>query len=202
MSRQLSLQILLPIEGYNEDKICNEEEIELKQESLVNKPDNVYYRRLKEKSIYIATDDIIKFVRQKYNLEKISEYSIQVDYLGEYQICFQGNKYTVEKDELKQLEKEHIKEHIYCNELKYCSFSWFYTSIGTELVPEDIVIIDDELIKKATNLLGYESKVDLIKGLADVIEDNVDGEDKFMASLILAKEMAGRINGRAVFRYE
>lgn len=84
---------------------------------------------------------------------------------------------------------------------KYNS-NFFGVFIGERKFPEDIVIIDDELIIKAVNLLGYESEVDLAKGLADVIEDNVNGEDKFMASLILVKEMTGRINGRAVLRYE
>ena len=122
---------------------------------------------------------------------------MQIRRFGEYEINFQGNKYIVEKDEVKRLEKVHLDEAIYCNELKCCSLSWFYTSVGNELVPDDIVIVDDDLIKKAADLLGYESEKTLVNGLADALEDNASGEDKFMASLILAKEIANRINGRA-----
>lgn len=141
-------------------------------------------------------------MRHKYSLDKIHDYSIQIHHFGEYEINFQGNKYIVEKDEVKQLEKEHISESIYCNEFKSCSLSWFYSGIGNELVPEDVVIVDDELIQKAPDLLGYESEKDLANGLADVVEDNANGDDKFMASLILEKEIANRMNGRAVLRYK
>lgn len=190
------------IEYNEEDKIYQKEDIKLREEYFNQKPDDVYYRRLKEKSIYASMEDIIEFVRHKYSLEKIDGYSIYTNHFGEYEINFQGNKYIVEEDEVKQLEKEHISESVYCNEFKSCRLSWFYTSIGNELVPEDIVIVDDELIQKASDLLGYESEKDLANGLADVVEDNANGEDKFMASLILAKEMANRVNGRAVLRYE
>ena len=47
-----------------------------------------------------------------------------------------------------------------------------------------------------------ESEKDFANGLADVIENSSDGEDKFIASLILAKEMANRLNGRAILLYD
>ena len=78
------------------------------------------------------------------------------------------------------------------------SLSWFYISIGDELVPEDMAIVNDELIQKASTILGYESEKDLASKLADVIEGDANGEDKLVASLILAKEIAGRMNGIAV----
>ena len=80
--------------------------------------------------------------------------------------------------------------------------SWFYSSIGDELLPEDIAIVDDDLIQKASVLLGYESEKIFASGLADVIEGEAEGEDRFMASLILAKEIAGHVNGRAVLWYD
>lgn len=202
MSRRFSLQILLPIQGYDEDKIYKREDIKLREEYLNQKLDDVYYRRLKEKSIYASMEDVIEFVKYKYSLEQINGYSIRTNHLGEYEINIRGNKYIVTKEEIKQLEKEHINESIYCNEFKYCSLSWFYTSIGNELISEDITIVDDALIQKASLLLGYELEKNLAEGLADVIEDDANGEDKFMASLILAKEIANRVNGRAVLRYE
>ena len=48
MSRRFSLHILLPIEGYEEDKIYESEDISLKMMNPNTKPDDVYYRRLKE----------------------------------------------------------------------------------------------------------------------------------------------------------
>ena len=202
MSRRFSLHILLPIEGYEEDKIYESEDISLKMMNPNKKPDDVYYRRLKEKSVYVSFDDIVKFACQKYSLGEIHNFSMHTDYFGDCEIEYEGNKYIVTEEEVKQLEREHITESVYCNEFKYCSLSWFYTSIGDELVPEDMAIVDDELIQKASALVGYESEKDFANGLADVIENSSDGEDKFIASLILAKEIASRMNGRAVLMYD
>ena len=202
MSRRFSLHILLPIEGYEEDKIYESEDISLKMMNPNKKPDDVYYRRLKEKSVYASFDDIVKFVCQKYSLGEIHNFSMHTDYFGDCEIEYEGNKYIVTEEEVKQLEREHITESVYFNEFKYCSLSWFYTSIGDELVPEDMAIVDDELIQKASALVGYESEKDFANGLADVIENSSDGEDKFIASLILAKEIASRMNGRAVLMYD
>lgn len=202
MSRRFSLHILLPIEGYEEDKIYESEDISLKMMNPNKKPDDVYYRRLKEKSVYASFDDIVKFACQKYSLGEIHNFFMHTDYFGDCEIEYEGNKYIVTEEEVKQLEREHITEAVYCNEFKYCSLSWFYTGIGDELVPDDFAIVDDELIQKASFLVGYESEKDFANGLADVIENSSDGEDKFIASLILAKEIASRMNGRAVLMYD
>lgn len=202
MSRRFSLHILLPIEGYEEDKIYESEDISLKMMNPNTKPDDVYYRRLKEKSVYASFDDIVRFACQKYSLGEIHNFSMHTDYFGDCEIEYEGNKYIITEEEVKQLEREHITEAVYCNEFKYCSLSWFYTGIGDELVPDDFAIVDDELIQKASALVGYESEKDFANGLAAVIENSSDGEDKFIASLILAKEIASRMNGRAVLMYD
>ena len=87
---------------------------------------------------------------------------------------------------------------MYCNEYIRCSLSWFYSSIGYELVQDDIEVVDDELIKKAAVLVGYECDKDFEEGMSDVIENDSEGEDKFIAALVLAKEIARTLNGRAV----
>lgn len=202
MSRRFSLHILLPIEGYEEDKIYESREISLTMMNSNQKPDNVYYRRLKEKSVYASFDDIVKFACQKYSLGEIHNFSMHTDYFGACEIKYEGNNYIVTEEEVKKLEREHITEFAYCNEFKYCSLSWFYAGIGDELVPEDMAIVNDELIQKASALVGYESEKDFANGLSDVIENSSDGEDKFIASLILAKEIANRMNGRAVLMYD
>lgn len=74
--------------------------------------------------------------------------------------------------------------------------------MGDELLPNYMAIVDDELIQKASALVGYKSNIDFAKGLADVIEYEANGEDMFIASLILAKEIASCINGRAVLWYD
>ena len=73
---------------------------------------------------------------------------------------------------------------------------------GGLFIAYDIAIVDDDLIQKASVLLGYESEKIFASGLADVIEGEAEGEDRFMASLILAKEIAGHVNGRAVLWYD
>ena len=202
MSRRFTLQILLPVDGYEEDKIYEREDIALTVVNLKEKPDDVYYRCLKEKSVYASFHDVVKFACEKYSLGKIENFSMQTDHFGERKIIHEGNRYIVTAEEAKQLEREHISESIYCNVFKDCRLSWFYTSIGDELILEDMTIVNDELIQKASALVGYESEKDFASRLADVIEEEADWEDKFIASLILAKEIAGRVNGRAVLWYD
>ena len=57
------------------------------------------------------------------------------------------------------------------------------------------------MIKKAATLVGYETDNDFADGMANVIENNSAGEDKFIASLVLAKEIARKLNGRAILMY-
>ena len=202
MSRRFTLQILLPIEGYEEDKIYESEDIALTVANLKEKPDDVYYRCLKEKSVYASFYDVVKFACEKYSLGEIDNFSMQTDHFGEHKIIHEGNIYIVTAEEAKQLERAHISESIYCNVFKECRLSWLYTSIGDDLLPDDMAIVDDELIQKASALIGYESEKDFASRLADVIEEEANWEDKFIASLILAKEIAGRVNGRAVLWYD
>lgn len=202
MSRRFTIQILLPVDGYEEDKIYKSEDIALRVTNLKQKPDDVYYRLLKEKSVYASFDDIVKFACEKYSLGEIHNFSMQTDYFGERKLEHEGKRYIITAEEAKQLEREHITESIYCNVFKECSLSWFYTSIGDELLQEDMAIVDDELIQKTASILGYESEVVFASRLASVIDEDADGEDKFIASVILAKEIASRVNGRAVLWYD
>lgn len=202
MSRRFSLQILLPIEGYEENKIYRSEEITLTAVNLKQKPDDVYYRCLKVTSVYASFDDIVKFTCEKYSLGEIHNFSVQTGSFGGYKLEHEGNRYIVTAEEEKQLEREHITESVYCNEFKFCRMSWFYTGIGDALLPEDLAIIDDELIQKAIAILGYESEKTFASRLVDVIDGEAESEDRFIASLILAKEMAGRVNGKAVLWYD
>ena len=198
MSRRLSLHILLPIEGYEEDKIYKSEDISLRMADLRQEPDNIYYIRLKSKSVYASFDDIVRLASEKYSLGEIHNFSMHTDYLKNSIIQYKGNDYVITATEVKQLEKEHITEVVYCNEYRCCSLSWFYSSIGYELVSDDIEVVDDELIKKAEALVGYECDKDFADGMSDVIENNTEGEDKFISALVLAKEIARTLNGRAV----
>lgn len=75
-------------------------------------------------------------------------------------------------------------------------------SVGNELIPEDFAIVDDELIQNAMKLLEYDSEERFVDALVDVIDNNADGADKFISSLVLAKEIADCIKGRAILRYE
>lgn len=202
MSRRLSLHILLPIEGYEEDKIYKSQDISLRMTDLRQEPDDIYYIRLKSKSVYASLDDIVRFASEKYSLGEIHNFSMHTDCLKNSIIQYEGNDYVITATEVNQLEKEHITEVVYCNEYRSCSLSWFYSSIGDELVPDDIEVVDDELIKKAAALVGYECDKDFADGMSDVIENNSEGEDKFIAFLVLAKEIARTLNGRAVLMYD
>lgn len=43
-------------------------------------PDNVYYRKLKEKSVYASFDDIVRFACEKYSLGEIHNFSMYTDH--------------------------------------------------------------------------------------------------------------------------
>lgn len=146
MSKRFLLQILLPIEGYEEDRIYKSEEIALATANLKQKPDDVYYRCLKESSVYASFDDVVKFACKKYSLGEIHNFSMQTDCFGERKIEYDGNKYIVTAEEAKLLEREHISESVYCNVYKDCRLSWFYTNIGDELLPDDMAIADVNFI--------------------------------------------------------
>lgn len=119
MGRRLSLHILLPIEGYEEDKVYDSEEIALRMAYSEQEPDNVYYRKLKEKSVYASFDDIVRFACEKYSLGEIHNFSMYTDHWGNSVIQYEENKYVVKEAEIKQLEREHITESVYCNEYRY-----------------------------------------------------------------------------------
>lgn len=121
-------------EGYEEDKVYDSEEIALRMAYSEQEPDNVYYRKLKEKSVYASFDDIVRFACEKYSLGEIHNFSMYTDHWGNSVIQYEENKYVVKEAEIKQLEREHITESVYCNEYRYCSLSWFYSGIGYELV--------------------------------------------------------------------
>ena len=89
MGRRLSLHILLPIEGYEED--------------------NVYYRKLKEKSVYASFDDIGRFACEKYSLGEIHNFSMYTDHWGNSVIQYEENKYVVKEAEIKQLERAYYR---------------------------------------------------------------------------------------------
>ena len=178
MNIRLSLHILLPIEGYEEDKIYKSQDISLRMTDLRQEPDGIYYIRLKSKSVYASLDDIVRFASEKYSLGEIHNFSMHTDYLKNSIIQYKGNDYVVTATEVKQLEKEHITEAVYCNEYRCCSLSWFYSSIGYELVQDDIEVVDDELIKKAAVLVGYECDKDFAEGMSDVIENKYSNINK------------------------
>ena len=90
MSKRFSVQILLPIEGYEEDKIYKSEDIALRAVNFNYKPDDVYYKRLKEKSVYASYADVVKFACEKYSLGEIDNFSVQTDHFGEYKIIHEG----------------------------------------------------------------------------------------------------------------
>ena len=75
------------------------------------KTDNVYYRRLKEKSVYASIDDIVKFACQKYSLGEIHNFSMHTDYFGDREIEYEGNKFIVTEDEVSSL-KENILQNL------------------------------------------------------------------------------------------
>lgn len=132
MSRRLSLHILLPIEGYEEDKLYKSEDSSLRMIDLRQEPDNIYYIRLKSKSVYASLDDIVRFASKKYSLSEIHNFLMHTDYLKNSIIQYKGNDYVITATEVKQLEKEHITEAVYCNGYRCCSLGWFYSSIGYE----------------------------------------------------------------------
>ena len=95
MSKRFTLQILLPIEGYVEDKIYESEDITLRIANCKQKPDDVYYIRLKDRAVYASFSDIVEFACQKYSLGEIHNFSMRTDHWGDREIEHEGNRYIV-----------------------------------------------------------------------------------------------------------
>ncbi len=113
MSKRFTLQILLPIEGYVEDKIYESEDISLRITNCKQKPDDVYYIRLKDRSVYASFGDIVKFACQKYSLGEIHNFSMHTDHWGDREIEHEGNRYILlQRKKWKSL-KESILQKVY-----------------------------------------------------------------------------------------
>lgn len=96
---------------------------------------------MKDRAVYASFSDIVEFACQKYSLGEIHNFSMRTDHWGDREIEHEGNRYIVTAEEVEMLEREHIAENVYCNVFKECRLSWFYTSIGNELIPEDFAIV-------------------------------------------------------------
>ena len=83
-----------------------------------------------------------------------------------------------------------------------CVFAWFATNYSNEIDSNQVEVVAGNALELSLTGNDWKSNIDLAKGLADVIEYEADGEDKFIASLILSKEIASCINGRAVLSYD
>ena len=129
MSRRFTLQFLLPVEGFEEDKIYESEDIALTVANLKQKPDDVYYRCLKERSFYASFHDIVRFACEKYSLGEINNFSIQTDHFGEHKIIHEGNRYIVTAEEAKQVERPLVSDKFvktFLNEDGVCDKIEFY----------------------------------------------------------------------------
>ena len=147
---------------------------------------NNYYLNLLYKKV-MELKKILKELENKdctveYKKYLISGYIITIDSILEIGI---SDLHSPELDELTSL--------IYYTRQKAVHYGYFNGLHNIEDIATSII----DLVEK-----NYKNEKDFANRLADVIEDEADWEDKFIASLILAKEIASHVNGRAVLWYD
>lgn len=217
MSRSLYIKILLPLDQYNSTDVYEDDE-RLQRIYGNEFKEGKYCKKLKIRSVYASTEDIIEFLKKTYGVtnEDIRDCSISHDG-RRYCYHFKNREDVWLWEEVyNSLKKEHVDEALYC--LEYKSFSpEIYGSVQGDLFTDDHMIIDDQLIDKAIELLekeclddedeeseiGREENKDARDVVIDkIIDYEVDMDGRLIASLILARDIAKRVGGIAVAEYD
>ncbi len=212
MSRSFGVNILLPLDEYNSDEIYAADE--KLQRVCSDKEDGQYYKTLKIRSVYASSDDIKTYLIEKYDLseEDFKNYSMGYRY-GNWRYSFANNREIILREvEYESLAKEHVDEDVYCLIYRHYSPD-VYGFVLDQLFNENDVVIDDNLIDKAIDLIGKEysrhedeREEDEDQTFDNVMEQIIDYEysmeGKLLISLIIGREVAKRIGGLAIAYYE
>jgi len=212
MSKSLYINILLPMDQYNSTDVYEYDE-RFRRIYGNEFEDGKYCKKIKVRSVYASEEDIKEYLKKTYDItdDEMKNYSISHD--GR-RFCyhFQNREDIWLWEEVyNTLKREHIDEELCC--LEYKSFSpRIYGSVMSELFTDEHMIIDEQMIDRALELLEKEclSDEESEKGninAKDIVIDKIikheeDMDGRLIAGLIIGREVAKRVGGIAVAEYD
>lgn len=198
MGKRFHISILENIKEYDRELVYDEEKLMLEQVYKNCKEDD-FFIRLKVKSVYASTEDIIKYISEKYSLMDTKFDSLSYGSSGGMVLRIANNSYDISDTEVDRIKSEHIDKVLCCK--KYGSYEiesamGLYASL---IIEKDFEYIDDELIKKVIRVFYEELKDVSVETLVNTLEDcNYTKGDKLVEALLMAKVLAEKIGGKAI----
>lgn len=198
MGKRFQISILENIKDYDRELIYDAKNLPLEQ-VYSNCKENDYFIKLKVKSVYASTEDIIKYICEKYSLADKKYDSLTYSSSGGMVLRIANNSYDILDTEVDRIKSEHIDELLYCK--KYGSYE-MESVMGlspSTIIEKDFEYIDDELINKIIVALNVELREVSIETLFNALEDcNYTKGDKLVEALLMAKVLAEKIAGKAI----
>ena len=198
MGKIFQISILENIKDYDRELIYDAKNLMLEQ-VYSNCKENDYFVRLKVKSVYASTDDIMKYICEKYSLADKKYDSLTYSSSGGRVLRIANNSYDISDTEVDRIKSEHVDELLYCK--KYGSYE-IESVMGlapSSIVEQDFEYIDDELVSKVIHVLATELTEASIETLTNVLEDCIYTKgDKIVEALLMAKALAEKIDGKAI----
>ena len=198
MGKIFQISILENIKDYNQELIYDARNLMLEQVYNNCKEDD-YFVRLKVKSVYASTDDIIKYICEKYSLADKKYDSLTYSSSGGMILRIANNSYDISDTEVDRIKSEHIDELLYCKKYGSYEIESVMGLIPGSIVGKDFEYVDDELINKVIHTLNAELRETSIETLANALEDcsYIKG-DKLLETILMAKVLAEKIGGKAI----
>ena len=149
--------------------------------------------------MYASTEDIVKYICQKYSLDEEKYDSLAYSFSGGMVLRIANNSYEISDIEVDRIKMEHIDELLYCK--KYGSYeteSVMGLSPST-IIEKDFEYIDDKLIQQVICALNTELVEASVETLTNALEDCIYTKgDKLVEALLMAKVLAEKIGGKAI----
>ncbi len=198
MGKRFQISILENIKDHDRELVYDAKNLPLEQVYSKCEEDD-FFIKLKVKSVYASTEDIIKYIREKYSLADKKYDSLTYSSSGGMVLRIANNSYDISDTEVDRIKSEHIDELLYCK--KYGSYE-IESVMGlapSSIVEQDFEYIDDELVSKVIHVLATELTKASIETLTNVLEDCIYTKgDKIVEALLMAKALAEKIGGKAI----
>ena len=198
MGKRFQISILENIKDYDRELIYDTKNLTLEQVYSKCKEDD-FFIRLKVKSVYASTEDIVKYICQKYSLAEEKYDSLAYSSSDGMVLRIANNSYEISDIEVDRIKSEHIDELLYCK--KYGSYE-LESVMGlspSAIIEKDFEYIDDELIQQVICTLNAELMEASVETLTNALEDcNYTKGDKLVEELLMAKVLAEKIGGKAI----
>uniref|UniRef100_UPI0040579B93 hypothetical protein n=1 Tax=Acetatifactor sp. TaxID=1872090 RepID=UPI0040579B93 len=198
MGKRFQISILENIKDYDRELIYDAKNLPLEQVYSKCEEDE-FFIKLKVKSVYASTEDIVKYIRQKYSLTEEKYDFLAYSSSGGMVLRIANNSYDISDIEVDRIKSEHIDGLLYCK--KYGSYE-MESVMGlspSTIIEKDFEYIDDELINKIIVALNVELREVSIETLSNTLEDCIYTKgDKLVEALLMAKVLAEKIGGKAI----